>query len=54
MAKTDKTKSAEQVQEPRTAAEMLQMRKKRNLWLIGLIFGLAVLFYFITILRMAS
>ena len=54
MAKTVKTTTKTDIQEPRTAAEMLQMRKKRNLWLIGLIFGLAVLFYFITILRMAS
>jgi len=54
MAKTDKKMTKDEIQEPRTAAEMMQMRKKRNLWLIGLIFGLAVLFYFITILRMAS
>ncbi len=48
------SKQTETPQEPRTGAEMQQMRRKRNLTLIGLIFGLAVLFYLITILRMAS
>ena len=40
--------------EPKTAAEMLAMRKIRNYWVLGLIVGLVVLFYLITILRMAG
>lgn len=40
--------------EPKTGAEMQQMRKARNFWVLGLIVGLAVLFYLITILRMAG
>ncbi len=40
--------------EPKTAAEMLAMRKSRNYWVLGLIVGLVVLFYLITILRMAG
>ncbi|MGC6531175.1 MAG: hypothetical protein ACON4G_09165 [Candidatus Puniceispirillaceae bacterium] len=38
--------------EPTTAAEMQAMRKSRNLWVLGCIVGLVVLFYLITILRM--
>ena len=38
--------------EPKTGAEMQAMRKRRNLWVLGMIFGLALLFYFITIFRM--
>tara|TARA_X000000950_G_C13495307_1_gene489491 strand:- start:164 stop:298 length:135 start_codon:yes stop_codon:yes gene_type:complete len=38
--------------EPKTGAEMQTMRKRRNLWVIGMIFSLALLFYFITIFRM--
>ena len=40
--------------EPKTAQEMLAMRKSRNYWVLGLIVGLVVLFYLITILRMAG
>ena len=40
--------------EPKTAAEMMAMRKSRNYWVLGLIVGLVVLFYLITILRMAG
>ena len=40
--------------EPKTGAEMQAMRKARNFWVLGLIMGLAVLFYLITILRMAG
>ena len=40
--------------EPKTAAEMLAMRKSRNYWVLGCIVGLVVLFYLITILRMAG
>ena len=43
-----------QKQEPKTGAEMQAMRKSRNFWVLGLIMGLAVLFYLITILRMAG
>lgn len=38
--------------EPKTGAEMQAMRKSRNLWVLGLIFGLSILFYLITIFRM--
>ena len=38
--------------QPETAAEMKVMRKRSNLWILVLIFGLAVLFYVITIFRM--
>lgn len=61
MADTKKTKTAAANQEttalrqvPKTAKEMLAMRKSRNFWVLGLIFGLAILFYLITILRMAG
>lgn len=61
MADTKKTKAAAKTQpqmaerpEPKTAKEMLAMRKSRNFWVLGLIFGLAILFYLITILRMAG
>lgn len=40
--------------EPKTGAEMKAMRKSRNFWVLGLIMGLAVLFYLVTILRMAG
>lgn len=49
------TKSDKQTQnEPKTAAEMLAMRRARNYWVLGCIVGLVVLFYLITILRMAG
>ena len=38
--------------EPKTGAEMQAMRKRRNYLVLGMIFGLALLFYFITIFRM--
>jgi hypothetical protein len=38
--------------EPKTGKEMQQMRRKRNLSVLGLIFGFAVLIYLVTILRM--
>ena len=40
--------------DPKTGAEMQAMRKRRNFWVLGLIFGLALLFYFVTIFRMGS
>ena len=39
-------------QYPKTGKEMQQMSRKRNLWVLGLIFGFAVLIYLVTILRM--
>ena len=50
---TDKNKPVNKP-EPKTAAEMMAMRKSRNYWVLGLIVGLVVLFYLITILRMAG
>ncbi len=38
--------------EPKTGAEMQAMRKRRNFLVLSMIFGLALLFYFITIFRM--
>ena len=58
MSDNNQTKATAQKQaqkpEPRTAQEMLAMRKSRNYWVLGLIVGLVVLFYLITILRMAG
>lgn len=42
----------ESKKEPETANEMLQMRRKRNWALLGVITALVVLFYVITIVRM--
>ena len=39
--------------QPETATEMRVMRKRSNFWILGLIFGLAVLFYVVTIVRMS-
>ena len=38
--------------QPETATEMKAMRKRGNLWILVFIFGLAVLFYVVTIFRM--
>ena len=38
--------------EPKTGTEMQAMRKRRNFLVLSMIFGLALLFYFITIFRM--
>ncbi len=38
-------------QEPKTAQELVKMRKRRNMLVLWLVFGLAVLFYVITILK---
>ena len=38
--------------DPKTGKEMQQMRRKRNLSVLALIFGSAVLIYLVTILRM--
>jgi cell division protein FtsB len=39
-------------QEPQTAQDMIRMRRRRNLLIVGLVFALAVLFYLVTILKM--
>ena len=46
---TDSTKPSE----PTNAEELRQARKKRNRAVVALVFGLAVLFYVITIARMS-
>lgn len=38
--------------ELKTGTEMQAIRKRRNIWVLVMIFGLALLFYFITIFRM--
>ncbi|MGC6454486.1 MAG: hypothetical protein ACON31_11310 [Candidatus Puniceispirillaceae bacterium] len=40
--------------EPKTADEMVRMRKSRNLALVLAIAGLAVLFFILTIVRMGG
>ena len=40
--------------EPKTAEEMVRMRKSRNLALVLSIAGLAVLFFVLTIVRMGG
>ncbi|MGC6411838.1 MAG: hypothetical protein ACON4F_03290 [Candidatus Puniceispirillaceae bacterium] len=39
--------------EPQTATELLVARRRRNHAILGVIFGLAALFYIITIVRMS-
>ena len=41
-------------QQPRTADEMVQMRRTRNRALLGAIAGLCVLFFVLTIVRMGG
>ena len=41
-------------QQPKTADEMVQMRRNRNRALLGAIAGLAVLFFVLTIVRMGG
>ena len=40
--------------QPKTGAEMQQMRKKRNLALFGVIAGLVVLFYVLTLVKIGG
>ena len=40
--------------DPKTADEMVKMRRGRNLAIVGLIAGLAVLFFMLTIVRMGA
>ena len=37
--------------EPKTSAELKQARKRHNYAILGLIFGLVLLFYLITVVR---
>ncbi len=37
--------------EPKTSAELKQARKRQNYTILGLIFGLVLLFYLITVVR---
>lgn len=39
---------------PQTAAEMQRMRKGRNLFLLGIIVGLVVLFYVLTLVKVGG
>ena len=41
-------------QQPRTAEEMVRMRRSRNIALVAAIAGLAVLFFVMTIVRMGG
>lgn len=41
----------EQRKQPKTATEMQRMRKGRNLVLLAIIAGLAVLFYVLTLIK---
>ncbi|MEX0504005.1 hypothetical protein AB3X55_10460 [Alphaproteobacteria bacterium LSUCC0719] len=40
--------------QPKTADEMVQMRRSRNRALLGAIAGLAILFFVLTIVRMGG
>ena len=40
--------------QPKTGAEMQQMRKKRNLVLVGVIAGLVALFYVLTLVKVGG
>ncbi len=40
--------------DPKTADEMVKMRRGRNFAIVGLIAGLAVLFFVLTIVRMGA
>ena len=44
----------ERHRQPQTGAEMQQMRKKRNLVLVGVIAGLVVLFYVLTLVKVGG
>ena len=44
----------ERYRQPKTGAEMQQMRKKRNLVLVGVIAGLVVLFYVLTLIKVGG
>ena len=44
----------ERRRQPKTGAEMQQMRKKRNLALLAVISGLALLFYVLTLVKIGG
>ena len=44
----------ERRRQPKTGAEMQRMRKKRNLALVGVIAGLVVLFYVLTLVKIGG
>ena len=44
----------ERSRQPRTADEMQQMRKKRNLALLAIIAGLVALFYVLTLVKVGG
>ena len=44
----------ERSRQPKTAVEMQQMRKKRNLALLAVIAGLALLFYVLTLVKVGG
>ena len=44
----------ERSRQPKTADEMQQMRKKRNLVLLAVIAGLALLFYVLTLVKVGG
>ena len=44
----------ERRRQPKTGAEMQQMRKKRNLALVGVIAGLVALFYVLTLVKIGG
>ena len=44
----------ERSRQPKTADEMQQMRKKRNLALLAVIAGLALLFYVLTLVKVGG
>ena len=44
----------ERRRQPQTGAEMQHMRKKRNLALVGVIAGLVVLFYVLTLVKVGG
>ena len=44
----------ERRRQPKTGAEMQQMRKKRNLALLAIIAGLVLLFYVLTLVKVGG
>ena len=44
----------ERRRQPKTGAEMQQMRKKRNLVLVGVIAGRVTLFYVLTVVKVGG
>ena len=40
--------------QPKTASEMQRMRKRRNFFILGIIAGLVVLFYVLTLVKIGG